>query len=255
VRKKVIAGNWKMHLTKTEAHDLVNAIISNHQELGLNENKICILAPSFVYLDSVVRQLASVPYIFVASQNCSEHGQGAFTGEVSVKMLQSIGVQYIIIGHSERRQYFNETDDILLQKIRQTLEQNLQPIFCCGEPLEIRENLQYFDFIKLQLEACLFRLSEAEILQTIIAYEPVWAIGTGKTSTPAQAQEVHQFIRNCIKEKYNASTAEQISILYGGSVQAQNAAQLFAQQDIDGALVGGASLKAKDFMEIIKAAG
>ncbi|HMV03472.1 MAG TPA: triose-phosphate isomerase, partial [Chitinophagales bacterium] len=161
------------------------------------------------------------------------------------------GVQFVIIGHSERRQYFNETDAVLLQKMQQAFSQNIQPIFCCGEPLDIREAEQHFVFIQQQLEHCLFYLSETELLNTVIAYEPIWAIGTGKTATPEQAQEVHHFIRKCIAENYNATIADQISILYGGSVNAQNAAQLFSQADIDGGLVGGASLKAQDFRTII----
>lgn len=251
MRKKIIAGNWKMHLNKAEAIELVESVLVGSKDLDLDENKIVVFLPSFVYLDTIVSKIASLSNVFVAAQNCSEYEQGAYTGEVAAKMLQNVGVQFVIVGHSERRQYFNETNIVLHQKMKQAFVHKLQPIFCCGEPLEIRENQEHFLFIQQQLENCLFLLSEEELLQTVIAYEPIWAIGTGKTATPEQAQEVHHFIRKCIAENYNATIADQISILYGGSVNAQNAAQLFSQADIDGGLVGGASLKAQDFRTII----
>ena len=252
MRKKIIAGNWKMHLNKAEAIELVEAVLAGSKDLKLGENKIVIFAPPYVYLETIVDKIDTLPNVFVAAQNCSEHEQGAYTGEVAAKMLENLGVQFVIIGHSERRQYFNETDAVLLQKMQQAFSQNIQPIFCCGEPLDIREAEQHFVFIQQQLEHCLFYLSETELLNTVIAYEPIWAIGTGKTASPEQAQEVHHFIRKCIAEKYNDNIAQHISILYGGSVNAQNAALLFSQADIDGGLVGGASLKANDFCTIIK---
>lgn len=253
-RKKIIAGNWKMNATKNEAVALVNAIITNYNDYNLSENKIVVVATPFPYIHYCAEvAFANYPFMFAAAQNCSEHEQGAFTGEVSAKIIASLSVQYVIIGHSERRQYFNETDEQLLQKIQQAQTQHLIPIFCCGEPLEIRERNEHFDFIKSQLENCIFRLDNENLKNLVIAYEPVWAIGTGKTATPEQAQEVHAFIRNAIADKYNNDVAAQISILYGGSVNAKNAAALFNCKDIDGGLVGGASLKADEFSEIIKA--
>ncbi|HRH57615.1 MAG TPA: triose-phosphate isomerase [Chitinophagales bacterium] len=253
-RKKIIAGNWKMNATKNEAVALVNAIIANYNDYNLSENKIVVVATPFPYIHYCA-EVAFVNYsfMFAAAQNCSEYEQGAFTGEVSAKIIASLGVQYVIIGHSERRQYFNETDEQLLQKIQQAQTQQLIPIFCCGEPLELRERNEHFDFIKSQLENCIFRLDIENLKNLVIAYEPVWAIGTGKTASPEQAQEVHAFIRNAIADKYNNDVAAQISILYGGSVNAKNAAALFNCKDIDGGLVGGASLKADEFSEIIKA--
>lgn len=251
-RKKIIAGNWKMNATKDEAVVLVNGIIERYDDYNLSSTKIVVIASPFPYIHYCSSMLAKYPNMFAAAQNCSEHEQGAYTGEVSAKIIASLDVQYVIIGHSERRQYFNESDEILLQKVKQVQQQNLTPIFCCGETLEIREKNEHFAFIKAQLENCIFHLNESEILNTVIAYEPIWAIGTGKTATPEQAQEVHAFIRNAVAEKYTHETAEDISILYGGSVNAKNAAELFSCKDIDGGLVGGASLKADEFAAIIK---
>lgn len=253
MRTKIVAGNWKMNLVKTEANALVETLVSQLSTFKLQENIKVILAPSFIYLEDTLKATKTNKQLFVSAQNCSDQLQGAFTGEVSASMLKSIGVEYVIIGHSERRQYYNEIDVVLLNKLNQALTQHITPIFCCGEPLEIRENNTYLEYIQNQFDNCLFQLPEEAILKTVIAYEPIWAIGTGKTASPAQAQEIHQFIRQRIAEKYNNTVAEQISILYGGSVNAKNAAQLFSEKDIDGALVGGASLKADDFLTIIQA--
>lgn len=243
-----------MNATKNEAVALVNAIIANYNDYNLSENKIVVVATPFPYIHYCAEvAFANYPFMFAAAQNCSEYEQGAFTGEVSAGIIASLSVQYVIIGHSERRQYFNEKDGQLLQKIQQAQTQHLIPIFCCGEPLEIREKNGHFDFIKAQLENCIFHLDKENLKNLVIAYEPVWAIGTGKTASPEQAQEVHAFIRNTIADKYNNDVAEQVSILYGGSVNAKNAASLFNCKDIDGGLVGGASLKADEFAEIIKA--
>lgn len=253
MRKKIIAGNWKMNATKTEAVDLVNGLLEKYNEYNTSENKIVIIASPFPYIHYCSSAFAKYPNMFAAAQNCSEHEQGAYTGEVSAKIIASLDVKYVIIGHSERRQYFNESDSILLDKIKQAQKQDLFPIFCCGESLEIRENNEHFTFIEAQLDNCIFHLSTTEIKNIVIAYEPIWAIGTGKTASPEQAQEVHAFIRNKIANKYDKDIADSISILYGGSVNAKNAAELFSCNDIDGGLVGGASLKADEFATIIKA--
>ncbi len=253
MRKKIIAGNWKMNTTYEEAIALVKDIAIQENQLHLSENKIVVIAPPFPYLTECIKILNDKAHFFVAAQNCSTQDKGAYTGEVAATMLASIHTKYVIVGHSERREYFQETDTIILQKIKQALQQNITPIFCCGEPLHIRENNSHFTFIQAQLQNCIFHLSDEEIKKIVIAYEPIWAIGTGKTATPQQAQEVHCYIRNEIKNNFGATISESISILYGGSVNAKNAAELFAINDIDGGLVGGASLNATDFTTIIKA--
>jgi triosephosphate isomerase (TIM) len=253
MRKKIIAGNWKMNADKQEAVALVNGIISRYDEFNLSENKLALIAPPFPYIHYCSSMFAEYPFLLASAQNCSEYEQGAYTGEVSAKIIASLDVKYVIIGHSERRQYFKETEEILLKKIQQAQKQDLLPVFCCGEPLSLRESGQHFSFVRSQLENCIFLLSKEKIRNIVIAYEPIWAIGTGKTATPAQAQEMHAFIRKMIAEKYNEELSSQITILYGGSVNAKNASDLFACADIDGALVGGASLKAEEFAEIIKA--
>jgi triosephosphate isomerase len=252
MRKKIIAGNWKMNTTKDEAIALLNSLTENIQENILSENKIVVVATPFPYLHFAASAFTSKKYFYTAAQNCSEYEQGAYTGEVSAKMLASLEVQYVIIGHSERRQYFNENDEILLQKLLQVHKQHLTPIFCCGEPLDIRLSNKHYEFVQQQLDACLFQLEESYLKKCVIAYEPIWAIGTGKTATPEQAQEMHAFIRNEISNKYSPATAEEISILYGGSVNAKNAVELFSCKDIDGGLVGGASLNAVEFKTIIQ---
>ncbi len=252
-RKKIIAGNWKMNATKDEAVTLVNGIIANYSDYNLSATKIVVVASPFPYIHYCSSMFSKFPNLIAAAQNCSEFEQGAYTGEVSAKIIASLDVNYVIIGHSERRQYFAETEEVLLNKIKQAQKQDLIPIFCCGESLETRESNAHFDFIKAQLENCIFHLTENEIKDIVIAYEPIWAIGTGKTATPEQAQEIHAFIRSEIAIKYSEEIATQISILYGGSVNAKNAAELFACNDIDGGLVGGASLKADEFATIIKA--
>lgn len=253
MRKKIIAGNWKMNAVKDEAVSLVNGLLAKYDEFNLSENKLVVIAAPFPYIHYCASSFAKFPFMYAAAQNCNEHEQGAYTGEVSAKIIASLDVKYVIIGHSERRQYFNETDALLLDKIKQAQKQDLIPIFCCGEPLEIRERNEHFSFIASQLENCIFHLSENEIKNIVVAYEPIWAIGTGKTASPEQAQEVHAFIRDKIAKEYSTEIAESISILYGGSVNAKNAAELFACKDIDGGLVGGASLKADEFATIIKA--
>ena len=252
IRKKIIAGNWKMNADKNEAVALVNGILANYNDYNLSEYKIVVVAAPFPYIHYCASMFTKFPFMFAAAQNCSEHEKGAYTGEVSAKIIASLDVKYIIIGHSERRQFFNETNTVLLQKIQQAQKQNLISIFCCGEQLEDRNQNKQFEVVKKQLEESLFHLDQQLINEVIIAYEPVWAIGTGVTASNSQAQEMHAFIRQLLREKYSKGIAEEISILYGGSVNAQNAHELFEENDIDGALVGGASLKESNFTSIIQ---
>ena len=215
-------------------------------------NVTVILGAPFVHLQSVLQLTQDAGNIFVAAQNCSEHVSGAYTGEISTGMLKSAGVQFVIIGHSERREYFNETNAQLAQKVDLALSDGLTPIFCCGEPLEIREDGSFFDYVCNQLTESLFHLTREQVSKLVIAYEPIWAIGTGKTASSAQAQEMHAQMRSHLSSQYGEETAEGISILYGGSCKPDNAKELFANQDVDGGLIGGASLKARDFVDIIK---
>jgi len=251
MRHKIVAGNWKMNKTLEEAKALTLEI----KRLVSDDNKAkVVLCIPYPYLLAVKELLGDHKYISVAAQNCSEHESGAYTGEVSAAMLKSMNIPYVILGHSERRQYFGENGKVLTKKIDKALEHHLSPIFCCGEPLEIREKGTHEALVKQQIEESLFHLS-GEILEdrVVIAYEPVWAIGTGKTATAQQAQDMHAVIRKHIASKYSQTVADNISILYGGSVGAANAKELFDNPDVDGGLVGGASLKSKDFAEIIKA--
>ena len=253
MRKKIIAGNWKMNATKDEAVAIINGLIANYSDYALSENKVVVIASPFPYIHYCASMFAKFPNLVAAAQNCSEFEKGAYTGEVSAEIIASLYVEYVIIGHSERRQYFKETDEQLLLKINQAQNHNLIPIFCVGETLETRDNNKHFEFVKEQLENAIFKVNENDIINCVIAYEPIWAIGTGVTASPAQAQEMHAFIREQVSAKFNGETAKEMSILYGGSVNAANAAELFTCADIDGALVGGASLKVDDFSTIIKA--
>ena len=211
-----------------------------------------ILGTPFVHLLPVVQLTEQSDKVFTAAQNCSQHSSGAYTGEVSVSMLKSTGVKFVIIGHSERRQYFNETNNQLAQKVDLALAEDLTPIFCCGEPLEIREDGSYFDYVCNQLTESLFHLTQEQISSLVIAYEPIWAIGTGKTATAQQAQDMHAKIRTHLASQYGDELANEISILYGGSCKPDNAKELFANPDVDGGLIGGASLNARDFVDIAK---
>ena len=242
-----------MNATKDEAVTIVNGLIANYSDFGLSENKIVVVASPFPYIHYCASMFAKFPNLVAAAQNCSEFEKGAYTGEVSAEIIASLYVEYVIIGHSERRQYFKETDEQLLLKINQAQNHNLIPIFCVGETLETRDNNKHFEFVKEQLENAIFKVNENDIKNCVIAYEPIWAIGTGVTASPAQAQEMHAFIGEQVSAKFNGETAKEMSILYGGSVNAANAAELFTCADIDGALVGGASLKVDDFSTIIKA--
>lgn len=248
MREKIVAGNWKMNKTNTEAIQLVNELTKT----GFPLDVTVIVSPAFPFLYQVKEQTKNTS-IKVAAQNCHSKDDGAFTGEVSAKMLASIGVDYVIIGHSERRSYFLETHTFLKEKVNAALAHNLKPIFCCGENLKERELEHHFQVVQSQIEDSLFHLTEAQFSTIVIAYEPVWAIGTGKTATSAQAQEMHAYIRSIINKKYGPSVASNTSILYGGSCNAANATELFRNADVDGGLIGGASLKGADFTSIIQA--
>ncbi len=250
MRKQIAAANWKMNLTYTEGQQLLSTIMEN--DLGSKENHEVIFAVPFPYLIMAKEKTTALKNYFIAAQNCSDKKSGAYTGEVSVDMLDSIHIKHCIIGHSERREYFGETNEMLAAKTNLLLEKGMTPIFCCGEPLEIREAGTQNEYVAKQLKESLFHLSETDIQKVVIAYEPIWAIGTGKTATTEQAQEIHAYLRSVIAAQYGVDVADQISILYGGSVKANNAKEIFSCPDVDGGLVGGASLIAVDFIEIIK---
>ena len=241
-----------MNKTFNEADDLVNELMEKLESTELDPNTLVIVCPPFPYLE-MTSDYSDDSYFMVGAQNVSDQESGAYTGEVSAAMLESMEIDYCIVGHSERRAYYGETDEIVARKVDQLLKHNLRPIVCCGEVLEERESNRQFDVVKKQITDGLFHLSADEFSNVVIAYEPVWAIGTGKTATPDQAQEMHAFIRNLIAEKYGDEVAENTSILYGGSCKPSNAKELFANKDVDGGLIGGASLKADDFLAIATA--
>lgn len=251
MKSKIVAGNWKMNCSRDEANVLTSEIVNMLQDEVTGDVKV-VLAPPFVHLSSVVHLVKNNKRIGVAAQNCSSYGQGAYTGEVSASMIRSVGGEYVIIGHSERRSFFKETNDVLADKIKLALQNDLIPVFCCGEILEERNTDRHFEIVQKQLEESVFILQEADFRKIVIAYEPVWAIGTGLTATPTQAQEMHEFTRQLIANKYSPALSDSISILYGGSCNDQNAKELFAQKDIDGGLIGGASLKSRSFVNIVK---
>jgi triosephosphate isomerase len=247
MRKKIVAGNWKMNLRREEGLLLVREIASKIE----SQEKQVVFAPSFLYLYKIAKICSNFNQIKIAAQNCGKEKEGAFTGEISAKMINSCNADYVIIGHSDRREYFNESNMDLKEKVDRALENKLDVIFCCGESLSQRENEVHFSWIKKQLSESLFHLNVFDFSNIVIAYEPIWAIGTGVTASTKQAQEMHAFIRSCIREKYDIEMAEKTSILYGGSCKPSNAIELFAQEDIDGGLIGGASLNAADFLAII----
>ena len=250
MRKQIAAANWKMNLSYQEAEKLLNDILSSNLQLAPHQQ--AIFAVPFPYLIMANSEVAEEYNCAIAAQNCYNKISGAYTGEVSVEMLQSIGIKYCILGHSERREYFNESNQMLAEKVNLCLEHTITPIFCCGEPLNIREANEQNSYVQTQLEESLFHLSEDQVKQIVIAYEPIWAIGTGKTASTEQAQEMHKHLRSVLAGKYGVEVADEISILYGGSVKAANAKEIFAAPDVDGGLVGGASLIAKDFVQIIQ---
>lgn len=250
MRKQIAAANWKMNLTLAEGEQLIKDIMADAPVL--NGKREAIFAVPFPYLYQVNSLLKTGTNVFVAAQNLASTNNGAYTGEVSAAMLKSIAVQYAVIGHSERREYFHENNEVLTEKVNRALEHGIDPIFCCGEPLSIRENGSQNTYVYQQLSEGLFHLGAEKMKGFIIAYEPIWAIGTGKTATSEQAEDMHTHIRSLIGKKYGSEIANSVSILYGGSVKAANAREIFGKPNVDGGLVGGASLNAKEFCEIIK---
>lgn len=249
MRKQIAAANWKMNLTLQQAEALMDELMATPHEL--KENQEAVFGVPFPYLTHIKNKLAGKKNCFVAAQNCYDKKSGAYTGETSAEMLKSIAVDYVILGHSERREYFNETNAMLAAKVDICFANGLKPIFCCGEPLVIREAGTQNSFVETQLKESLFHLTAEQLTGFVIAYEPIWAIGTGKTASNEQAQEMHAHIRSVLANQYGAAVAASISILYGGSVKAGNAKEIFAQPDVDGGLVGGASLIAADFAAIV----
>ena len=250
MRKNIVAGNWKMNKTLQEGLELAKGIEA--ALAGKTPNCDAIIGTPFIHLASVVDAI-DTNKIGVAAENCADKASGAYTGEVSAQMVASTGAKYVILGHSERRAYYHETPEILKEKTILALANGLTPIFCIGEVLEEREAGKHFDVVKAQIEESLFNLSAEDFGKIILAYEPVWAIGTGKTATAEQAQEMHAFIRKTIADKYGNEVAENCSILYGGSCKPSNAKELFANKDVDGGLIGGAALEVDSFMGIINA--
>ncbi|MDY0102224.1 MAG: triose-phosphate isomerase [Lentimicrobium sp.] len=248
MRKKIVAGNWKMNKTFEEAEDLLFSIAD---ELKNNhpEDVDIIVFPPAIYLE-LANDVATESGLFTGVQNISEHESGAYTGEISAAMISSAGASHVILGHSERRSYYGETDKVIAQKINQAIKHGIVPVYCCGEVLEEREANQHFEVVKKQLSEALFHLNAEDFSHVVVAYEPVWAIGTGRTASPEQAQEIHAFIRSILTEKFGKDAADNTSILYGGSCNAANASELFANPDVDGGLIGGAALKAADFVKI-----
>ncbi|MBC9931879.1 triose-phosphate isomerase [Chitinophaga qingshengii] len=253
MRKKIVAGNWKMNLTLAQGEQLINDILQ--AGLKLAEGQEVVVATPFPYLTKAKSLLKNYPGFYVAAQNCASEKSGAYTGEVSADMLQSIGVDYVIIGHSERREYFQESNAVLAKKVDLALAAGIKPIFCCGEPLEVRQSETQNAYVSKQLEESLYHLTEEQLKNVVIAYEPIWAIGTGLTASAAQAQDMHAFIRSQIANKFGREAALHLTILYGGSAKPGNAAELFANPDVDGGLIGGASLVANDFVAIIQHLG
>jgi len=251
MRKNIVAGNWKMNKTLEEGKSLASEII-NMVTGEVQDDTLAILNPPFIHLNSINHLVKDSPNVFLGAQNCNDNASGAYTGEISVDMLKSVGVNYVILGHSERREYFNESNELLANKINIVLEKGLKPIFCCGESLEIREAGTFVDFVCSQISDSLFHLSPEDFRKIVIAYEPIWAIGTGVTASSDQAQEMHAELRNHLNTKYGAEISDDTSLLYGGSCKPDNAKELFANPDVDGGLIGGASLKSRDFVDIIK---
>jgi len=249
MRKQIAAANWKMNLTYPQAENLLSDILN--AKIDLKENQQAVFAVPFPYLIMVNSLLARSDNYFAAAQNCYSKKSGAYTGEISAEMLHSIDVEYCVIGHSERREYFAESNEVLAEKINLCLEYDITPIFCCGEPLSVRDAGTQNDHVAKQLKESLFHLAADQLEKIVIAYEPIWAIGTGKTATTEQAQEMHAYLRSVLAKQYGKNVADLISILYGGSVKAGNAKELFSCTDVDGGLVGGASLIAADFIQII----
>lgn len=251
MRHPIVAGNWKMNKNAEETEDLLNDLID---QLPTDKEVEIIVAPTFINLASAVEHV-EFTNISVAAQNMHQAESGAYTGEISADMLKSIGVHTVILGHSERRSIFGETDAIIAAKVNQALKYHMRVIFCFGEELKERQQQQHFSVVESQLRNGLFQLEAAAWENIVLAYEPVWAIGTGETASPEQAQEMHEFIRATIRKNYGNDVADQVAILYGGSVKPDNAREIFSKPDVDGGLIGGAALKASDFAAIVSAAG
>lgn len=252
MRQRILAGNWKMHLTLEEGIHLAVGVRTALGKMASAEKSI-VLCPPFIHLYHLNEILREEEHLHTGGQNCHQEPQGAYTGEISAAMLRSVGAGYVILGHSERRQYFGEGGDLLARKVDAALAVGLRPIFCCGEPLEVREAGEHTALISRQLEEALYHLDASAMEHVVVAYEPVWAIGTGKVASPEQAQEMHTHIRQQMAAKFGREKADTIPILYGGSVKPENASDLFSQPDVDGGLIGGASLKASDFADIFRA--
>ncbi len=251
MRKKIVAGNWKMNLDKEQSVHLVTEISNS---LGkLSEDTQVIVSPPNINIPYVLDASTKDKQIIVAAQNMHQAESGAYTGEISAAMLKSVGIDTVILGHSERREYFGEDAHLLTKKVEQALEHKMEIIFCFGEKLEDRKSENHFNVVEYQIKDSLFHLPESDWQHIVLAYEPVWAIGTGETASAEQAQEMHAFIRNLITEQYDKDLANEVSILYGGSVKPSNANEIFSKPDVDGGLIGGAALKAEDFLAIIKA--
>jgi len=246
MRKKIVAGNWKMNTLLKDGMELAKAVEKLEKEK--TSDALVIIAPPYTHLSKVNELIVNVK---LSAQNCESESSGAYTGEISPAMLVSTGAEYVIIGHSERRSYYNEDNELLNKKTKLALSSGLKPIFCCGELLEEREAGELFDVIREQLTVGLKDLSTDDMGKVVVAYEPVWAIGTGVVASPDQAQEMHKFIRDLLMELFNKEVAEEMTILYGGSCKPSNAAEIFANPDVDGGLIGGASLKADDFLAIV----
>ena len=250
-RKKIVAGNWKMNQNLFEGKQLVEDILNSNFTLA--DNQEVIIAPPFIQLSLTAGQIKDKQGVFLAAQNCHQKASGAYTGEISAGMLKSTGVDYVILGHSERREYFAESEALLAEKVDAVLAQEMKVIFCVGEPLAVRDAGQQNDQVTSQISKSLFHLSEQQLSNVVLAYEPIWAIGTGRTASKEQAQDMHAHIRQVIAGKFGEAAADNMTILYGGSCKPDNASELFAQPDVDGGLIGGASLKAADFAAIIQA--
>ncbi|MCC7524610.1 MAG: triose-phosphate isomerase [Chitinophagaceae bacterium] len=251
MRQQIAAANWKMNLTFDQAGNLLDEILKAPNQLQPHQK--VVLAVPFPYLQFAQNKISGKVNFFTAGQNCYTKSRGAFTGETSAEMLHSIGIGYVVLGHSERREYFGESNAMLEEKVSMALTYGLTPVFCCGEPLSVREAGTQNAYVEQQLKESLFGFSEEQIQKIVIAYEPIWAIGTGKTATAAQAQEMHAHIRSVLAGQYGKAVADEIPVLYGGSVKGSNAKEIFSQPDVDGGLVGGASLIAADFIQIIDA--
>ena len=247
MRKKIVAGNWKMNNNLNETIKLIDDL-----KIHINGNKVKVMiAPAFTFLQTAVKQIEGFD-IEVISQNINNNSSGAYTGEVSAEMLKSIGVNTTLIGHSERRAYYNENDELLLNKLKHSIECGMNVIFCFGEELSDRKSQNHFTIVKNQLDNTVMKVDKSSWKKIILAYEPVWAIGTGETASAEQAQEMHEYVRKCISESFGKEISNNVSILYGGSVKPNNASEIFSKKDVDGGLIGGAALNASDFSKIVE---